>query len=453
MKKQILYLSLALSSFAKAQTPSPDWSVNQATNFPYVSAGTRYLDAVNSNVVWAIGYDGFAASRNYNSFSRTINGGTSYNVGKVFPDTNTYVVSSIEGIDANTAWLTAYVKATGNKGVVYKTINGGTTWTNGGNATMFSNASSFANLTCFTSTNTGITMGDPKGGEFEIYRTTDAGATWSVVPGANIPNPSSATEYGFVDVYTKLGTHIWFGTSTGRVYHSLDEGLNWTVGTVTGATAGVTALAFTDANNGLAYGYATGSVFGLYSTNNGGNTWTAMPVPVELGMSDICAVPGTNNYVSCGATTGNTVLSYSGDQGLTWTDWGSFGIQYLKVDFANSTSGWAGTFSDPTTASIGGIYKYNGTLLSTQNFDIDNYKFNFYPNPSSGLVTIDLPISKNKTVLEITDVLGKSVYFETLNEQTIDSKKQINLDFLPKGVYTATIKNGNEVSVKKIILQ
>ena len=56
-------------------------------------------------------------------------------------------------------------------------------------------------------------------------------------------------------------------------------------------------------------------------------------------------------------------------------------------------------------------------------------------------------------VLEITDVLGKIVYSETLNEQATDSKKQINLDFLPKGVYTATIKNGNDASVKKVILQ
>ena len=31
-------------------------------------------------------------------------------------------------------------------------------------------------------------------------------------------------------------------------------------------------------------------------------------------------------------------------------------------------------------------------------------------------------------VLEITDVLGKIVYSETLNEQATDSKKQINLD-------------------------
>jgi len=452
MKKQLLCLSLVVSSFAIAQTPSPDWSINQSTNFPYVSAGTRYLDAVNSNVLWIIGYDGFAASRNYNSFSRSINGGTSFNVGKVFPDTNTYVVSSIEGIDANTAWVTAYLKSSGSKGVIYKTNNGGTTWTNGGNSTMFSNATSFANLTCFTSTNTGITMGDPKGGEFEIYRTTDAGATWSVVPGANIPNPSSTTEYGFVDVYTKFGSHIWFGTSTGRVFHSLDDGLNWTVGTVTGATAGVTALAFTDANNGLAYGYA-GTVFGLYSTNNGGNTWTALPVPVELGMNDICAIPGTNNYASCGAATGNTVLSYSADHGLTWIDWGSFGIQYLKIDFANLNSGWVGTFSDPTTSSIGGLYKYNGTILSTNNFDFDNYKFNIYPSPSNGQITIDLPISTNKITIEIIDVLGKSVYSDTANEQVANSKKQINLDFLPKGVYTITFKNRNEVSVKKIILQ
>ena len=116
-------------------------------------------------------------------------------------------------------------------------------------------------------------------------------------------------------------------------------------------------------------------------------------------------------------------------------------------------SGWVGTFSNPTTSSIGGLYKYNGTILSTNNLNFDNYKFNIYPIPSNGQIIIDLPISSNIITIEIIDVLGKSVYFDTANEQVANSKKQINLDFLPKGVYTITFKNRNEVSVKKIILQ
>src|ERR1700752_3086676 len=198
MKKNLLYLGLFASSMVIAQTPNPDWSNLQATNFPQPSAGVRYLDAVNDNVVWATGYDGTSPSRNYSWFITSSNGGTNFTSGNVFPDTNTYVIGSIEGIDANTAWVTAFEKTGQNKGVVYKTTNGGGTWINGGNSSMFSNAASFANLTCFVTSSVGITMGDPVSSEFEIYRTTDAGATWSVVPGANIPNANSS-EYGLVD--------------------------------------------------------------------------------------------------------------------------------------------------------------------------------------------------------------------------------------------------------------
>ena len=160
------------------------------------------------------------------------------------------VIGSIEGINATTAWVTGSEKAGGNKGYVYKTTDGGATWVNGANANMFINASSFANITCFTNATTGITMGDPINGEFEIYRTTDGGTTWTAVSGANIPNPNSG-EYGTNNVYAKVGSHIWLGTSTGRVLHSMDDGLNWTIGATT-AAKGISDLAFRDDMNGLA---------------------------------------------------------------------------------------------------------------------------------------------------------------------------------------------------------
>ena len=66
MKKSLLtILSAALSLSAFAQpTPSPDWATLQNTSFTVSAAGTRFLDAVSANDVWAIGYDGFAFTRN-----------------------------------------------------------------------------------------------------------------------------------------------------------------------------------------------------------------------------------------------------------------------------------------------------------------------------------------------------------------------------------------------------
>ena len=453
MKKKLLSLSLFVGTLMLAQSPAADWSTLQNTKFTNPSATTKFLDVVDANVIWSTGRSGVAAdlSGNYNWYSTSSDGGVNFTSGNIFPDTNTYIIGSIEGINATTAWVTGWEKAGGNKGYVYKTTDGGATWVNGGNTNMFINAASFANLTCFTNATTGITMGDPVGGEFEIYRTTDGGTTWTMIPGANIPNPV-ASEVGSNNIYTKAGSHIWFGTTTGRVFHSMDDGLNWTVGT-TAATKGITDLAFRDDKNGLAYGLV-GTTLTVYKTTDGGATWTVIsPIPANMGKSDICAIPGTNYYASCGAETGNYVISYSSDNGTTWTDWGSTGIQYTKIDFANVTVGWAGTFSDPGDPAIGGIYKYTGNIATGIKSLAQISETNLFPNPTSGIINITLPLAKHGMTLNIIDALGKIVYSENVSTFSNNETKQFNLDFLAKGLYTINFNVDGNISYSKIVVQ
>lgn len=73
-------------------------------------------------------------------------------------------------------------------------------------------------------------MGDPVGGYFEIYTTTNGGTSWTRVPSANIPAPLVG-EGGYTtikDISLEDGT-IWFGANYGRAYKSSDKGLTWTV--------------------------------------------------------------------------------------------------------------------------------------------------------------------------------------------------------------------------------
>ncbi len=454
MKKQLLALSIITSTMVVAQ--SPDWTDLQNTNFPAVAAGTRYMDAVNPMVLWATGYNGFVPSENHNWFTVTNDAGATFTSGNVFADTNTYVIASIEGIDATTAYVTSYEKAAQNKGAVHKTVDAGATWTNVCSATMYTNAASFANITTFVDATTGITMGDPTASEFEIYRTTDAGANWAKIIGANIPNPVSG-EFGLVDVYTKNGMDIWFGTNKGRVYHSADGGLTWAVGAITGAAQGVSRLAFKDNLNGLAIAYSgttAAPVFGLYKTINGGTSWTALGTPANVGKSDICAVPGVSMYASCGTPSNNAVLAYSSDDGATWTDWGSTGIQYLKIDFVDNTTGWASTFTDQSIVGSGGIFKYNGLGVATSLKSLaPTANFSVLPNPTNGIVNFTLPSTKNGLTIAIIDALGKTVYVETVKNAIVGESKQLNLETLPKGLYTISVLNGAEKSFSKIIVQ
>jgi hypothetical protein len=447
MKKPLLFAAMACCLSAAAQiTPSPFWT-NQNSNFSIPSAGARYLHAVNANVVWAMGYDGTAPNRNYNGFTRTINGGSSYTSGFVYPDTNTYHPSSIEGIDANTAWVTAYQKP-GNKGAIHTTTNGGLNWTNMTAVGMYTNSASFANITCFFTPSVGITMGDPIGGEFEIWRTTDGGATWTKIPGASIANPLGG-EYGLTDVYTKFGTtDCWFGTNLGRVYHSSDAGLTWTAASI-GSTPYINEVAFRDAMNGILL-TSTGSA---YNTTNGGATWTQIsPLDPNMGLNSVCAIPGTTWYASCGAGTGNTVISYSFDDGVTWNSWGGTNVQYLEIDFVSNTDGYAGGFSDPSNPAVDGMFRYNGVPLGIKNGGAPLANFDLFPNPSSGVVTIGLAASKEGAVIHVLDVTGKVVYSENVKNMSFE-RHTINLEHLAKGIYSVNVIRPTGSEVKKIVIQ
>lgn len=373
MKKQLLsiFATLAVGTVL-AQTPSPSWTISQNASFSVTSAGHRFIDAVSPSVVWLSGYDGVNAGLNYNWYSRTINGGTSYNSGNVFPDTNNYQLGNMEGIDANTAWVSAFQRSAPYSptnqggGVLYRTTNGGATWTNMTAPGMYTNtATSFANWVSFLTPNDGVANGDPVNGEFELWRTTNGGTSWTQVPGSNIPDPL-ASEFCIVNLYAKFGSsNIWFGTNKGRIYRSSDAGQTWNVASLASApNSTVTELAFSSPLNGIIYA-STASAFEVYRTFDGGATWAQItPTPTgNLGRNDICSIPGTGYYAS--VDNQNQMLSYSIDNGSTWNDWGSTGIGYVCIDFANSFSGWAGSFSDATNPSIGGIWKYNGTTFNS----------------------------------------------------------------------------------------
>jgi photosystem II stability/assembly factor-like uncharacterized protein len=401
MKKSLLtILGIAcLSSAVAQQTPSPSWSITQNAGYTVTSAGIKFLDALDANTVWMTGYDGQVPGRNYSFWARTFNGGSSYVHGNIFPDTNTYVLANLDGIDECTAWVSAYLKAGGDKGVVYKTTDGGNSWVNGGAASMFSVANtSFADFVCFLDDKkTGVAVGDPIANEFEIYRTTNGGTNWTMVPGSNIPNPLSG-EYALVNCYEKRGSNmLWFGTNKNRVYRSTDAGSTWSVSpaltSTLGAALDVVDIAFCTPMDGIANAYfgPTGNgTLSVFTTTDGGANWTELPtIDANYGRNDVCAVPGTTYLASVGAGSGNNIISFSTDGGANWNNWGGSNIQYLVVDFVSPKLGWAGSFASGTVAPFtGGVYKYTGGLLNTAPFAAFSWTNASCPNNCPGTYTM-----------------------------------------------------------------
>lgn len=340
-----------------------EW-VPEASGFSTPSRWINYIHAVNANVVWATAIDGSSESTAINEFTRTKNGGTTWTPGQVIGGT-VYGLGNICGIDENTAFVSLYNKdaAQDNTCGVYKTSNGGTTWTHLVGA--LQGSASFADNVWFWDENNGMCHGDVTGtgtaAYFEIYTTTNGGTTWTRVPKAKIGSGVAALsgEGGWTSVIEAVGTNtIMFGTNKGNLYISHDRGQNWTIsstGITPTASGGINKISFKDDMNGLVA--QTSETLVLKETHDGGLTWQTIRPTGPFHTSDMVYVPGTDNtWVSVGYG-----ASYSFNGGNSWAPFpGTETEQFLAVDFVNNHCGWAGTYN--TSATVKGMYKYSGLL-------------------------------------------------------------------------------------------
>jgi hypothetical protein len=100
------------------------------------------------------------------------------------------------------------------------------------------------------------------------------------------------------------------------------------------------------------------------------------------------------------------------------------------------------------TQAVITICKVVATTLSNENFD--SIIFNVYPNPTKGLINIDLSKgSDSKSKMLITDALGRIV----MSQDLAQGNNSIDLSSYQKGVYIINVQSDGLTQTKKIILQ
>jgi len=431
MKKLLLSLLFIGSSSLFAQT----WT-EQNTN----TVNNSYIgdiSIVDANVVWAMVQR--TTATNHQIFSKTTDGGTTWTSGAINVGNPTgLAIANIVGVDANTAWASVFPTAAGlaTQGV-YKTTNGGSTWTR--QATAAFTAASFVNFVYFWDANNGVCMGDKRLGYYEIYTTTNGGTNWVRTPSANIA--TNVAEWGYTGKYFVAGNTIWFGTDGGELMRSTDKGLNWTkivtpIPDFGGGAVATSAGEFAFANDSNGVIQQTLEPTAFYVTTDGGATWT---LTTQVGMYwGSIAYAGPSMLVSGGSTVDNFGSSYSLNNGVTWFEMDT--DSHTCLEFKDATTGWGGGFA---VAGIGGAFKFNPSLSTA---DFTTSKFTVYPNPANNIVTIAAPGFESYQ-LTVTDVSGKVVMEKSLNgvENTLD------ISALSTGAYFFTLNSGDKKETVKII--
>ena len=328
-------LYLFASTLALASTAAAQWTPQQSNT----NAEFRGLVALSPTVVWASGTRGRVA--------RTTDGGKTWRVDSV-AGADSLDFRDIHAVSATRAWAMSAGPAERGQAKIFHTENGAS-WTKQFETNQ---TGVFLDALSFWDDRHGIAMSDPVGGQLFVLGTDDGGATWSRLPADGTP-PVLQGEAAFAASGTCLAvqgsSNVWIATGGGakaRVFRSTDRGRTWSVADTPlhagSSAAGAFSVAFIDAQHGVVVGgeytKPREASVNVALTDDGGRTWRQPKGSMPPGyMSGVAIVPGTNGRSLVAVGLAGTAQSTDGGESWKMVDT----VAYNSVAFASRTDGWA----------------------------------------------------------------------------------------------------------------
>jgi len=323
--------------------------IHQPTITPQDSGTTNGLIAVwpvNPQVVWACGRSG--------TFTVTTDGGETWNA-SVVPGAEALEFRDVQGFSASVAYLMSIsLSGVPTEFRIYKTTDAGATWT-----IQFQNETvgAFYDGFAFWTPHRGIAHSDSVNGVFPDLRTID-GMTWQDISN-NMP-PALPGEFSFASsgtcVTTQGGQNAWIatgGADVARVLATTDQGNTWNAYDTplfSGPSGGAFTVDFRDPHHGIVGGGdldpGNPNSAGTAISSDGGMTWTLTnPPPVTGAIFGLSYVGQTGH--GGGNNLGRAVVITANDGGAAWTpDEGTTWFTlpdvtgFWAVAFASPKAGW-----------------------------------------------------------------------------------------------------------------
>ncbi|MBA4316787.1 MAG: hypothetical protein C0412_00145 [Flavobacterium sp.] len=220
----------------------------------------------------------------------------------------------------------------------------------------------------------------------EFTKSTDGGNTWT--PGT-MDLGAATNELGISSITATSSTTSWvsaypdtFGTiQVGGIWKTIDGGVIWTKQTTalfSSSESYANFVYFWDADNGIAAGDPESGEFEIYTTTDGGTTWTRVsganiPDPIagdEYGYENLYAISG--NTIWFGTDLGR--IFKSTDKGLTWTAHQSPSADFSsdKFSFSDTSKGLLSIHAIPKLlySTLDGGENWSPVTTSLINTDI-----------------------------------------------------------------------------------
>jgi photosystem II stability/assembly factor-like uncharacterized protein len=217
-----------------------------------------------------------------------------------------------------------------------------------------------------------------------VLRTIDGGQSWQPRP-----VPGGATlDFRDIDAVSDRITYVLSigpGESS-RIYKTVDGGEHWDLQFAnTDTRVFLDAMAFRDADRGVAVSDSVDEAFVILTTENGGRTWARVPadrLPRALAGEGAFAASGTNIAVSgrddVWIATGASRVLHSSDGGRSWT------VAVTPLASGESAGIFSVAFRDPQHGVVvGGNYREEASAARNAALTSDG-GLTWHP-PSGGL--------------------------------------------------------------------
>lgn len=415
MKK--IYCMLFLTAFISLSINS-QWSEQTSGLTTQLSS----VSGVTDNIAWVCGYSGRVL--------RTNNGGGTWinATGTGIPGTTD--LYNIFAIDSTTALVTGSTTTT----YVYRTSNGGLSWVQ-----VFTQSGGFIDAIWMTSPANGIMYGDPVGGRWSIWRTTNGGVNWD---STGMYLQQAGSEAGWNNAMYVSGTNVWIGTNNSRVYYSLLGGITGTWTTQSTAQTNSYALWFNTPATGMLGGAQ------LMLTSNSGVNWANVTSPGTANISGITGF-GTNWWFVRQAS----VIYRTTDNGASFTtDYTAPAGSYTHLQKAMTGNRmWAVRSNGGISSSLStvGIEPVSGNIPQVYALSQN------YPNPFNPTTKFSFSLPNSSAVtIKIYDIAGREVEILANNTFMAAGNYEVNFNAarLSSGIYFYTINAGEFTQTKKMVL-
>ncbi len=352
-------------------------SINININATYQPTEIFFRDPVN-------GFLGGAKNNTNQVLLKTVDNGTTWT--EITPDpASTEYISAIY-------FLTPLSGFAASATMFYTTTNGGATWTS--QPTLFSiNHIHFTNMNngtvSVTSTNTGAMM-----------KTTDGGATWSLLFSASDPN-------NFVNMFSKhdvIGSGVMYTSLefTNKLFRTLDAGATWDT-IVVDSVLSIQDFQFTTP----LLGHVLSTYGQLFVTEDGGQTWA---------------------------------LEYA-------TAWGFYGpsIYFYSISFVEETGYVVGT---------SGLIKKHDATIGMEDIQNNSPGFTIYPNPLAGTQDLFIQTEENSDdcVITIVNAIGQTIFNKKIAKSQTGSLITLSGLNLPAGVYSVSVETKEKRCTEKLMI-